>query len=209
MRQGRGRRAATCRPAEPVIGIFGGSFDPVHHGHLIVARAAREQLGLTQVRFVPTGRQPLKRGHAAAAVDRLAMVEAAIAGEPGFAVEPLEVLRDGPSYTVETLQVLAAQHPGVPLVLLLGADAAADFARWRDPQGIRALARVVVLTRDGARGAGPADLEVVRVPAVEISATAIRARVRAGQSIRWLVPDSVAALIAARGLYLTQDDVGR
>lgn len=209
MRPGRGRPAATCRPAEPVIGIFGGSFDPVHHGHLIVARAAREQLGLAEVRFVPAGRQPLKQGHAAGPADRLAMLEAAVAGEPGFAVDPLELERPGPSYTVETLAALAERHPGVPLVLLLGADAAADFAKWRDPAGIRALARVVVLTRDGARGAGPADLEVVRVPAVEISATAIRARVRAGQSIRWLVPDGVAALIAARGLYLTQDDVGR
>lgn len=209
MRPARDRPAATCPPAEPVIGVFGGSFDPVHHGHLIVARAAREQLGLSQVVFVPTGRQPLKSAHAASPEDRLAMVQAAIADEPGFVVDPQEVLRPGASYTAATLAALAQQHPGVPLVLLLGADAAMQFERWREPERIRALARVVVLTRDGARGAGPADLEVVRVPAVEISATAIRARVCAGQSIRWLVPERVAALIAARGLYLTQDDVGR
>jgi len=192
-----------------MIGIFGGSFDPVHVGHLIVARAAQEALGLDEVRFVPAGAQPLKRGHLAPPSDRLAMVRAAVAETPGFAVEPLEIQRAGPSYTVETLQTLQARLSGVPLVLLLGADAAREFSKWRDPDGIRRLARVVVLTRDGDADRISEGLEVVRVPAVEISATMIRARVRAGQSIRWLVPDVVADLIAARGLYTSQDDVER
>lgn len=192
-----------------MIGLFGGSFDPVHCGHLIVARAAMEQLGLDEVRFMPAGAQPLKQGHGAPPADRLAMVREAVATEPGFAVEPIEVQRAGPSYTVETLATLTARLPGVPLVLLIGADAALDFRRWREPDEVRRLARVVVLTRDGAAAQVPEDLEVVRVPAVEISATMIRARVRAGLSIRWLVPDAVADLIAARGLYLTPDDVER
>ena len=192
-----------------MIGIFGGSFDPVHLGHLIVARAAQEALGLDEIRFVPTGEQPLKRGHLAPPADRLAMVRAAVGDTPGFAVEPLEIQRAGPSYTVETLQTLQARLPGVPLVLLIGADAAREFPKWRDPDGIRRLARVVALTRDGDADRISAGLEVVRVPAVEISATMIRARVRAGHSIRWLVPDVVADLIAARGLYTLQDDVER
>jgi len=132
-----------------------------------------------------------------------------VAETSGFAVEPLEIQRAGPSYTVETLQTLQARLSGVPLVLLLGADAAREFSKWRDPDGIRRLARVVVLTRDGDADRISAGLEVVRVPAVEISATMIRARVRAGHSIRWLVPDVVADLIAARGLYTLQDDVER
>ncbi len=191
-----------------MLGIFGGSFDPVHHGHLIVARAAMESLGLGRVLFVPARAQPLKRAHGAAAADRAAMVAAAIADEPRFALEPMELERDGPSYTVDTLRTLAARHPGEPLVLLIGADAATDFPRWREPAAIRQLARVVVLTRDG-EGAGGTGLETVRVPAVEISATMIRARVRDGLPIRWFVPEAVATMIAERGLYSTQDDVGR
>lgn len=192
-----------------MLGVFGGSFDPIHHGHLIVARAAMETLGLSRVLFVPARAQPLKQGHGAGAEDRAAMVSAAIAGEPRFALEPMELARAGASYTVDTLRTLAARGPGEPLVLLLGADAAAEFPRWRAPDEIRRLARVVVMTRAGTAPSTPDGLEQVQVPAVEISATAIRARVRAGLSIRWFVPDAVATMIAARGLYLTQDDVDR
>lgn len=192
-----------------MLGVFGGSFDPIHHGHLIVARAAMETLGLTQVLFVPARAQPLKRGHGAGAEDRAAMVAAAIAGEPRFALESMELRRSGASYTVDTLRALAARLPDERLVLLLGADAAAELPRWHAPEAIRQLARVVVMTRAGTAPTVPDGLEQVQVPAVEISATAIRARVRAGLPIRWLVPDAVATMIAARGLYLTQDDVDR
>ncbi|MGH7733594.1 MAG: nicotinate-nicotinamide nucleotide adenylyltransferase, partial [Gemmatimonadales bacterium] len=106
------------------VGLFGGSFDPVHHGHLIVARAALEELGLAEVRFIPAREQPFKQGrHQASAADRAEMLRLAIAGEPGFRVDTLELDRPGPSYTVDTLRQLTAQEPSRTFILLLGADA--------------------------------------------------------------------------------------
>jgi nicotinate-nucleotide adenylyltransferase len=183
------------------IGIFGGSFDPVHHGHLITARALLERLGLDQVRLVAAGRQPLKGGgHAAPAADRAAMVELAVAGEPGLAADRLEVEREGPSYTVDTLRALRERQPGAELTVMLGSDAAREFPRWKDPEGIRGLAQVVLFHRPGAP-VPDLGLPAVAVPQVEISATAIRARVKAGLSIRYLVPEPVADYIATRRLY--------
>ncbi len=185
-----------------MIGIFGGSFDPVHHGHLLAAQAAGEVLGLHQVRFVPAAEQPFKVGrHGAPAAHRAAMLELALAEEPGFRMERCELDRPGPSYTVETLRQLRAREPGAELVLLVGSDAAADLPKWREADAIPQLARVVVFARGGATlppGVGP----VVRVPAIEISATEIRRRVREGRSIRWWVPAAVADYIGAHRLYL-------
>ena len=197
MRPVRRRR----RPAEPVIGLFGGSFDPIHHGHLLAAQAALEGLGLDQLRFVPARRQPFKSGgHGASGDDRAAMIEAAIAEEPRFALERCELNRPGPSYTVDTLRQLRAREPGAAFVLLVGSDAAAELPKWHEAEVIPELARVVVF----ARGGDPAGVEpgVVRVPAIGISATEIRRRVREGRSIRWWVPAPVADYIAARRLYL-------
>ena len=187
-----------------MIGLFGGSFDPIHHGHLIVARVAAETLGLTQVRFVPARQQPFKVGrHGAGAADRAAMVEAAIAGEPLFALERAELERDGTSYTVETLRLLRAREPGSEFALLMGADAAADFPAWRESDAVAALARVVVIGRAGAAPVSlPEMWRAIDVPALEISATAIRRRVAAGLPIRYWVPDAVADYVAAHGLYL-------
>lgn len=188
------------------VGLFGGSFDPVHHGHLIVARAAREQLGLDEVRFIPAREQPFKRGtHGAPAEARLAMLQLAVAGEPGFAVEPIELGRPGPSYTVDTLAALAAREPGRRFILLLGADAARELDQWHEAGRIAALARVAVLTRPGAAApSSPLITDTVAVPAVDISATDVRRRVAAGRSIRYLVPDRVADYVAAHGLYRTE-----
>lgn len=183
------------------IGVLGGSFDPVHHGHLLAARGLRERLGLDEVRLIPAGEQPFKTGrHGAPAAARAAMAELAVEGEPGLLVDRIEVDRPGPSFTVDTLEALASRLPGTNLTLLLGADAAAEFDAWRTPARIRALAEVVVFSRVGA-GPAPGGFRTVELPAVDISATAIRARVRAGQSIRYLVPDPVAAYIAAHRLY--------
>lgn len=186
-----------------MVGLLGGSFDPVHVGHLIVARAAAEALGLEELRFLPTGAQPLKQGrHGAPVRDRVAMVAAAIAGEPGFALETLEADRPGPSYTVETLRALRAREPGRAFAVLLGADAARDLDQWREAAVLPGLARLVGFARAGEpRPTHPLLHEVVEVPAVAISSTDIRRRVAAGQSIRYLVPEAVAAYIARQGLY--------
>lgn len=185
------------------VGIFGGSFDPVHLGHLIVAEAAADALALAHVRFVPARAQPLKQGtHAAAAGDRLAMLRLALEKNPRFVVDDQELRRPPPSYTRDTLQALHDARPGDRLFLLVGADAAADLPRWRDPEGVAALATVVAMTRAGAPPPGHALIaRCLEVPAIGISATAVRARCRRGDSIRYLVPEAVRRYIADRGLY--------
>jgi len=186
------------------VGLLGGSFDPIHHGHLLVAQAAVEVLGLDELRFVPARQQPFKVGHHGASVkDRLRMVEMAIAGEPRFALEQSEIDRSGPSFTVDTLRTLRDREPGQAFVLLVGADAAAELPTWHQAEEIPRLARVVMF----ARPAGPdsrtvGGFEAIRVPQVDISASEIRRRVRAGQSIRYWVPDAVRDHITARRLYL-------
>ena len=186
------------------VGLLGGSFDPIHHGHLIVARVAAEALGLGMVRFVPAREQPFKRGrHAAPAADRAAMLDLAVAGSPGFAVERAELERAGPSYTVDTLEWLRAREPGVAFTLLLGADAAAELDAWHRAGDLPGLARIVVFARPGTPvPASPLIAATVEVPAVDISATEIRRRVRSGGPIRYWVPDAVAEYVARHRLYL-------
>ena len=184
------------------IGVFGGSFDPVHHGHLIAAVALRETLALDEVRLVVAREQPFKTGsHEAGAEDRANMVERAVKDDRGLRVDRSEVSRSGPSYMVDTLRQLRTDAAGAELVLLLGADTAEGFGRWREPDTIRSLARVAVFSRQGMEGIG------VTVPRVDISSTEIRARVRAGRSIRYWVPDAVAEYIAEHRLY--RDDSSR
>ena len=190
--------------ASRVVGLFGGSFDPVHHGHLIVGRVAAEILGLDSLRFVPAREQPFKRGqHGALAEHRAAMLDLAVADAPGFAVERAELERPGPSYTVDTLRALRAREPGIQLTLLLGADAAAEIEAWHQPEEIPALATVVVFARAGTR-VPPSRLiaRTIEVPAIEISATEVRRRVREGRSIRYWVPDPVAEYVTRHRLYL-------
>ena len=187
-----------------MVGLLGGSFDPIHHGHLLVAQAVLEALELESLRFVPVREQPFKRGrHGATPEQRAAMVALAIADEPRFALERAELERPGPSYTVDTLRALRARHPETELVLLVGADAAGELASWRDAEEIPRLARVAAFARAGAPApAGPAIWRTLAVPTIDISATAVRERVRRGQPIRWLVPEAVARYVAAEGLYL-------
>ncbi len=185
------------------VGLFGGSFDPIHHGHLIAARSAMEQLELDELRFVPAHQQPFKAGrHQAPALHRARMVELAIAGASGFRMEGAELDRPGPSFTVDTLRALSAAEPDLEWVLLLGDDAARDFAKWREPEAVAQLARIAVFARPGSHPEVTDGVwRRITVPLVEISATEVRRRVREGHSIRYWVPDAVAAYVAANGLY--------
>lgn len=187
------------------LGVFGGSFDPIHNAHLVVAQLAREQLGLDRVHLMVAARQPLKAGHGLSAEDRAATVARAIAGLPGLVMDRRELDREGPSYMVDTLRSLAAEHPGAELVLILGADALAGFDRWREPEAIRALARLAVCRRGGEAVPPGADLEV-DVPRLDISSTAIRERLQARLGVRGWVPDAVADYLS--GLRLSRSDAG-
>lgn len=186
------------------IGVFGGTFDPPHLGHLVVASDACRALGLDRVVWVPSAVPPHKRDTVQAPAEaRLEMVRAAVDGDPRFEACDIELRRPGPSYTVDTLRELAALHPGAELVLLIGADNLREIPTWRDPEGILALARVAVLSRDGAGVPpdAPIPATAVRVTRVDVSATEVRRRAAAGETIRYLVPDAVRALVERRGLY--------
>lgn len=195
----------------PRLGVFGGSFDPPHVGHLFAAGDAAEQLGLDRVLFVPAAAQPLKADRRAAAGEaRLAMVEALVGDDSRFGVERAEIERGGLSYTIDTLASLAARWPGGELVLLAGADVVATFSRWREPHRIRQMATLVVLTRGEVAGAAPPAVGPdfpgglpVFLPTrrVDVSSTEVRARLAAGRSIRGFVPEAVADLIRSAGLY--------
>ncbi len=190
-----------------MIGLFGGSFDPVHHGHLIVGQVAAEKLKLDSLRFVPAREQPFKVGqHRTSSEHRATMLSLALAGTPWFTVDRCELNRPGPSYTVDTLRHLREREPHAEFVLLLGADAAAEMPAWREAERLPELARIVVFGRAGSPvPALPWRADVVEVPAVDISATEVRRRARLGQSVRYWVPDTVADYIAAHGLYLESE----
>lgn len=188
------------------IGILGGSFDPPHLGHLLAATDAVETLALDRLVFIPAAEQPLKAGLAAApAIDRLAMVRLLAGRDPRFGVDSIEVDRGGLSFTVDTLRTLRErwlESDPLALFLLIGADVAATLPKWRDPEGVAALAEVVMLTREGGAEDLPSGVaRRIRTRRVDVSSTEVRARVRAGQSIRGFVPDAVAQYIATAGLY--------
>jgi nicotinate-nucleotide adenylyltransferase len=184
------------------LGLFGGTFDPPHIGHLVVASDAFEQLSLDRLVFIPNAVQPLKTGRpAASAADRLAMVRLTCQGDARFDVDAIEVDRGGLSFTVDTLRAYRQRHPGAALFLLVGGDAAATLPSWREPSAILELAELVVLTRgDGADGSSGRRLHTRRI---DISATEVRDRVRAGRSIRGFVTEGVAKYIEEHGLYTT------
>jgi nicotinate-nucleotide adenylyltransferase len=186
------------------LGVYGGSFDPPHVGHLLVVSDALEALGLDRVIWVPTAVQPLKGDVAGAAPEhRLAMVEAAIGGDERFAASPIEIARGGLSYTVDTLAALAGEYPGAARFLIIGMDSVATFHRWREPQRIMELAQVAVLQRatDAVATPVPPGMRVVTARRVDVSSTEVRDRVRAGKPIRGFVPDAVARIIERAGLY--------
>jgi nicotinate-nucleotide adenylyltransferase len=187
------------------LGILGGSFDPIHHGHLIVAQLVREQPGLDRILLVVAASQPLKSAHGASADDRARMVELAVQDIPGLTMDRRELDRPGPSYTVDTLRELTVEHPDAELVLLLGADSARQFARWRAPDEIRALARLATFVRGGEDP--PPDMgDRIEVPRLELSSTAIRTRAAAGLSLAGWVPPAVAGYISGLRLYGTPSE---
>jgi len=206
------------------IGIFGGSFDPIHHGHLRPARETLAALGLDLLLFVPSGSPPHREAPVASVAQRLAMLRAAIADEPRFQVDERELKRQGPSYTVDTLATLRAEHPGDALVLLLGSDAFLGLPGWRRWHELFRLAHVAVLHRPGwdlksggelgeelerrqaadaraalARPAGGILLQAVTPQ--DISSTKVREAAAAGRDLALLVPPPVAALISDSHCY--------
>jgi len=188
------------------IGVFGGTFDPPHFGHLALAECARETLALDRVLFVPARVPPHKRGAPVSPpATRLALLRAALKGS-GFALSTLELSRPGPSWTVETLETLARRHPGAALFLLVGADSLLDLPSWREPARILELATLAVAERPGFDLSSVSPRARARVtwlanPPLGIASRDLRARLRAGRSIRFLVPDGVARLVARRKLY--------
>jgi nicotinate-nucleotide adenylyltransferase len=189
------------------VGLFGGTFDPPHIGHLVVAQDALEGLELDHVRFVVAGEPPHKGGRELSPSSlRLAMVRAAVGPDPRFRVSRREVDRLGPSWTVETLRELHEAEPGVRWHLLVGADQLERFHTWRCPNEVARLARLTVLAREGRdpRDMDPeADVvyETVPVTRVDVSSTDVRERVRSGRPIRYRVPDAVREIIRDEGLY--------
>lgn len=189
------------------IGVFGGSFNPPHVAHLAVAEACAEAAGLDRVLWMPAPAPPHKDARALAApAHRLAMARLAVAGNARFAVSDAEFRRPGPHYSVDTLRALRAEHPDADLALVVGGDSLAGFHTWREPGAILGMARLVVYARPGADLSGVgADVlaRATRVdgPGLDLSATDLRARIAAGRSVRYLVPDAVRAYIDAHGLY--------
>lgn len=195
-------------PARQRVGVLGGSFDPPHLGHVIVACEAAWQLGLDEVRLVPCGQPPHKPEGAGLPADlRLRLVEAAVAEHGGLQPWRIEIDRPGPSYTADTMEALAEQAPGATLWFILGADQLLGLAGWHQPERIVAVARLAAVARDGDEPAVPsieltadARVDVVRVPRVDISSTDLRRRMAAGHPIGHLVPGPVARVLAQEGL---------
>lgn len=199
------------------LGVFGGTFDPIHVAHLAVAEAARDALGLERVLFIPNRQPPHKPDQAVTpAADRLAMVQAAIADNPAFEASSLEIDREGPSYTSDTLRVLRAAQDELgesdELALILSVEALAGLASWHEPARVLELAQLVVAPRDGFPDLDPEAIArlvpgsqprvtLLDGPRMRLSASEIRARAVAGRSLRYLVPDAVAAFIGDHDLY--------
>jgi nicotinate-nucleotide adenylyltransferase len=189
------------------LGVMGGTFDPIHYGHLVTAEEALQQFDLEAVLFVPTGSPWMKEHEVVSpAEDRYLMTVIATASNPRFRVSRMEVDRDGPTYTVDTLRGLRDQHEGdVDLFFITGADAVLEIFQWKDPQELFDLAHFIAATRPGY-DAHPFDphprITVMKIPALAISSTDIRARVAQGRPIRYLVPEGVNSYVAKAGLYL-------
>jgi nicotinate-nucleotide adenylyltransferase len=184
------------------IGILGGTFDPIHLGHLRAAELARESLDLERVLVVPAHVPPHRARTSSHPRDRYAMAALAVAGNRDFEVSSVELEREGPSFTVDTLRELQRRTPGVELVLIVGSDTFTEMPTWREHEAVFSLATVAVVGRPGA-SASPDGVRAVGVEgaSLPISATDIRRRVGEGRSIRYLVPDAVADFVAKQGLY--------
>jgi nicotinate-nucleotide adenylyltransferase len=200
------------------LGLFGGTFDPPHVGHLLAASDAHDLLGLDRLVFIPAAQQPLKVGRTMASPeDRLAMLTAMVEGDPRFEVDGIEIRRSGLSFTVETLEAYAERLPGADCYFCVGADAVRSLDAWREPARVVALAHLAVLTRaDGALSVAEAEVRrlvrkvggsdaldpvIVSTRRIDVSSTEVRERVRAGKPIRGFVTDAVARYVERGGLY--------
>jgi nicotinate-nucleotide adenylyltransferase len=193
------------------LGLFGGTFDPIHLGHLILAEQCREACALDRVWFIVAGAPPHKQGDRTPAAHRLEMVRIAIAGHAAFEVCELETTRPGPHYSFETLGAIHQARPEDELFFLIGADSLEDLPTWRDPAGIASLATIVVVNRAGIAVRAPGDLPdfgpgtrpllAVSVPPIGIASNELRRRLAERRSIRYLVPRGVEAYIEAQTLY--------
>jgi nicotinate-nucleotide adenylyltransferase len=222
-----------AKPAR--IGLFGGTFNPIHMGHLRAAEEVSERLDLERLVFLPCAQPPHKRGTnelLAPARERLEWVRLAIAGNPRFAVDPIELAREGPSYSVDTLRALRGDAGGEPPIFVIGLDAFAEIDSWREPEELFRLASFAVLTRppaepgsfsaclprsvrttltlsaDGTSARHPTAttwVQLVEITALDISATDVRARLRDGLSVRYLVPEPVREAILESGTYTTRE----
>lgn len=182
------------------IGLFGGSFDPVHHGHLILARDAMESLDLNRVVFIPANVSPHKLGRPPAPARlRCEMVSAAIAGEPRFSMDSCEADREGPSFAIDTVRLMGLRFPQARLFYFIGEDNVPALHTWREIDLLKQLATFVVLARGDLRAVG--GFPVIRRH-IEISSTDIRNRIARGLSVRYLLPDAVCAILARHQLYL-------
>ncbi|MGB0721311.1 MAG: nicotinate-nucleotide adenylyltransferase [Gammaproteobacteria bacterium] len=208
---------------QPVV-MFGGTFDPVHHGHLRLAVELRERLGACQVHLIPNALPPHRARPTVSGADRLALLGAALEGEDALLADGRELERPGPSYSIDTLSELASEYPDRPLCLVVGNDAFAGLDRWHRWREIPSIAHIVVASRPGEslpRGGPVADLYArarldqvaqlrerraggilaFEIPPLDISSSGLRERLRSGRSVRFLVPDRVIAMIEERGLY--------
>ena len=195
------------------LGVFGGTFDPPHLGHLAAAQDALERCGLQRVLFVPSERNPLKLDDEISPTEhRLAMTKLAIADDARYELSLADIGGDGPSFTVDLLERLRREHDGAELAFIGGMDILHELHRWREPLRVLELARLIAIARPGSQQIPPEAIDerlpgasrqitVVETPGVAISSTELRQRAAEGRSLRYLVPDSVAAYIAEHGLY--------
>jgi len=183
---------------------MGGTFDPIHNGHLVCAEEARCQLELDEVIFVPAG-NPWQKGGVTSAEDRYLMTVLATASHENFSVSRIEIDRKGPSYTLDTLRAFRSFYEDVELFFITGADAVAEILSWKDPDAVLNEAHFVAATRPGydIKNMEPVleKVSVMHIPALAISSSDIRARVASGRPVRYLMPREVAQFIATRGLY--------
>jgi nicotinate-nucleotide adenylyltransferase len=188
------------------IGVFGGTFDPIHNAHIDIARAALAEAHLDRIIFVVSARPPHKQGGPyASPEDRCAMVAAAVQENPRFEISRVEIDREGPSYMVDTLDEIAKMHPDAALFLIIGLDSFLDLPKWKDPESILSRARLLVIRRPNLSDEAPIPLkgryDVLAFPETALSSTEVRDRIVAEAPFEDLVPPPVARLIRERGIY--------
>ena len=192
------------------VGIMGGTFDPIHHGHLVAASEVADEFGLDEVVFVPTGSQPFKLDRPVTLAEhRYLMAVIATASNPRFGVSRVDIDRPGVTYTIDTLRDLKAEYPAAELFFITGADALGQILSWKDVEELWQLAHFVGVTRPGHRldtdKLPSRDYSLHEIPAMAISSTDCRERVRAGKPVWYLVPDGVVQYIGKHGLYKNPD----